>query len=93
MKISIKDSFRNRLLNQVEYIAQDSPRAARRFHQNIFKSIRDIAKNPYQCRKSIFFDDANIRDLIFKGYVIVFRINKNEIEVFGFVKYQTKPYD
>jgi len=41
----------------------------------------------------IYFDDTSIRDLIFKGYTIVFRIIDNTIEVFGFVKYQEKPID
>jgi hypothetical protein len=37
----------------------------------------------------MYFDDENIRDLIFKGYVIVYRIKPKEtiIENFGFIKY------
>jgi len=31
--------------------------------------------------------------IVFKGYTIVFRINKNRIEVFGFVKFQNNPTD
>jgi len=31
--------------------------------------------------------------LIFKGYTIVFRIAEENIEVFGFVKYQKEPTD
>ena len=34
---------------------------------------------PYGNRKSIFFDRDNIRDLVYKGYVIVYKIDdKNE---------------
>jgi hypothetical protein len=44
-------------------------------------------------RKSIYFENSNIRDLIFKGYTVVFRINEEQIEVFGFVKYQNNPTD
>ena len=49
---------------------------------------------PYSNRKSVFFDNKEIRDLIFKGYVIVYRINKKEetIEVFGFTKYENDPF-
>ena len=43
---------------------------------------------PYSYRKSIFFDREDIRDLVFKGYVITFVIKNNIIEVFGFIKYQ-----
>jgi len=29
---------------------------------------------PYKHRKSIYYDDENIRDLVFKGYTIVYMI-------------------
>ncbi len=55
--------------------------------------IKDIPNNPLWHRKSIYFDTKEIRDLIFKGYTIVFRITKNQIEIFGFVKYKNSPVD
>lgn len=55
--------------------------------------IKEVPQNPYKHRKSIYFEDLTIRDLIFKGYTVVFRINENQIEVFGFVKYQKNPKD
>jgi len=91
MRILFKDTFVYRLEKQLDYIALDSPAAARRFKNDLLKLIKTIPSNPYKNRKSIWFDDQNIRDLIFKGYTIVFRINNNIIEVFGFVKYQDSP--
>lgn len=88
MKIVFKETFQNRLENQIEYISQDSPLRARKFKSDLFKKIREIPKHPYIHRKSIYFDDETIRDLIFKGYTIVFRITEERIEVFGFVKFQ-----
>lgn len=93
MKISFKDTFIVRLGKQLDYIAIDSPSNARRFKNGLFKLIKRIPSNPFKHRKSIYFDDQNIRDLIFKGYTIVYRINNNVIEVFGFVKYQNNPVD
>ncbi len=48
---------------------------------------------PFKNRQSIYFNDDNIRDHSFKGYVIIYRINEeqNQIEVFGFIKYTNKP--
>jgi hypothetical protein len=48
---------------------------------------------PYKQRKSIYFENDEIRDMILKGYVIVYKINNTDdsIEVFGFLKYQEKP--
>jgi len=91
MKIVFKDSFVNRLENQVDFIAMNNPARARKFKNEIVNKLKSITQNPYQFRKSIYFDNKNIRDLIFKGYTIVFRINEETIEVFGFVKYQDKP--
>lgn len=92
MKILYKDTFIDRLANQIEYIASDSPGRARKFKNELLKCIREIPENPYKHRKSIYFNDNNIRDLIFKGYTIVFRISHDQIEVFGFVKYQKDPF-
>ena len=63
------------------------------FKNELIEKIKTISNNPYQYRKSIYFDNDLIRDLIYKGYTVVFRINKNVIEVFGFVKHQEKPTD
>jgi len=95
MIIRIKDSFKARLSRQVEFIAHDSPVRARKFKKDIIKEIKNILPKPYKHRQSIYFEDKNIRDLIYKGYTIVFRINIEEktIEVFGFVKYQETPTD
>jgi len=49
---------------------------------------------PYQNRKSIFLDNNEIREFIYKGYVVVYKIDKpkDTIEVFGFTKYEMKPF-
>jgi len=90
MKIKVLQRFSNKLAKQVEYIAKDKPIAARKFKIEIINLLENISLNPYLNRKSIYFDDSNIRDIIYKGYVIVYRINKTQqrIEVFGFIKYQ-----
>ena len=95
MKLKFKSTFTERLSRQVSYIANDSPSRARKFKNDLIRQLKKIPKNPYAFRKSIYFDDKNIRDLIFKRYCIVFRINiaENSIEIFGFTKYQENPTD
>lgn len=92
MKIIFTELFFSRLEDIIEFIAEDSTNQARKFKTNIFKEIRTLQKFPYRCRKSIYFDDENIRDLIFKGYSITYRIKETTIEVFGITKYQDNPY-
>ncbi len=94
MKLKITDSFRDKLNDQIKFIAKDKPSAARKFKTELLKRIREIPRTPYRNRKSIFFDRNEIRDLIFKGYIIVYKINEKEniIEVFGFTKYEDNPF-
>ena len=93
MKIVFKDTFVIRLENQIEYISRDSPKRPRKFKSELLRNIKKIPSNPYLYRKSIYFREESIRDLIFKGYTIVFRITAENIEVFGFLKHQKEPTD
>ena len=94
MRLKISKSFKDKLNDQVEFIAKDKPSAARKFKSEIVQRIKEIPQMPYKNRKSIFFDREDIRDLIYKGYIVVYKINEREktIEVFGFTKYEEDPF-
>jgi hypothetical protein len=92
MKILFKETFISRLEKQIDFIALDNPGNARKFKNELISRIREIPSNPFRYRKSIFFNDPKIRDLIYKGYTVIFRIS-GIIEVFGFVKFQQNPID
>ena len=68
--IVFKGSFQNQLEGQIEYIAKDSSSRARNFKSELFKKIKRIPQHPYSYRKSIYFENETIRDLIFKGYTM-----------------------
>jgi len=95
MKISITEDFKSKLADQAEFIARDKPGAARKFKNELLKRIKEIPKMPKKHRKSIFFENENIRDLIYKGYTIVYRIKEEEriIEVFGLTKFEKNPFE
>lgn len=42
---------------------------------------------PYKCRKSLYADDENIRDFIFKGYTIPYIIEDEAIVVLTIFKH------
>lgn len=92
-KIVFTHSFTLRLEKQIRFIAINNPQNARRFKNSLLARIKEIAQNPYACRKSIYFDNKEIRDLIYKGYTIVYVITDINIEVFGFLKHQKDPTD
>jgi plasmid stabilization system protein ParE len=88
MKINYDPKFTEKLERQIQYIAGDKPIAAKKFRSRIINNIKKIPKNPWMNRKSYYFDDLNIRDLITEGYSISYKIEEDEIVVFGFLKWE-----
>jgi plasmid stabilization system protein ParE len=83
MKIIRSRKFTNSLLGILRHISKDKISASKRFEDELNKQIKSIPHFPYKHRQSIYFDDKNIRDLIFKGYTIIYEINteNNTIEI------------
>jgi len=69
------------------YIAKDSQNNANRFKQELKLEIENIPHFPYKCRQSIWFDNENNRDLIFKGYTIPYLIQKDTIVIIDIFKW------
>jgi plasmid stabilization system protein ParE len=90
MTVNISNEFLKLLTDQVRYIYKDKPRAALKFRKDLLKNIKKDLKQPFHFKKSIYFDDENIRDYVFKGYTSVYEIDvmQNTVFVFGFIKYK-----
>jgi plasmid stabilization system protein ParE len=89
MKVSFEEKFIEKLNDQVRYISKDKPQAARKFKTDLIRNLRKDLKQPFHFKKSRYFDNENIRDYVFKGYISVYEINvqQNCIVVFGFIKH------
>ncbi len=74
----------------LEYIAVDKKSAAVNFYRELNTKIKTLKDFPYLYRKSLYFDDDNIRDLIYKGYSVPYQIDKenDKIVIIGITKYQ-----
>jgi len=90
LNIIKRDSFTESLDRILDYIAEDSLERAFGFADELEEKLSQVPHVPYKFRKSIYFDDENIRDYIFKGYVIPYLIdeNKDEIAVLDIIKYR-----
>ncbi|MDP5201603.1 type II toxin-antitoxin system RelE/ParE family toxin [Flavobacterium sp. DG2-3] len=90
MTIKISKSFLELLKDQVKYIYKDKPKAALKFRKDLLKNIKKDLIHPFHFKKSIYFENENIRDYVFKGYVAIYEINSKEniVTVFGFIKYR-----
>ena len=75
----------------MEYIAQDSVQRAIHFQHELDKMIENCVHFPYKYRKSIYFNDDHIRDLIFKGYVIPYVVDEENatLTVLGIIKWKS----
>ena len=93
MKVKYTHTFSLRLEKQIRYLNKHNKSAAKRFYNGLISKINQVAVNPYICRKSIYFNDNSIRDLVYKGHTVVFSINDDTIEVFGLVRYQENIVD
>ncbi len=90
MQIIFKDSFSKSLDSILDYIAEDGLSRAIKFNQQLHKQIKNIPSMPYKYRKSYYYDNEEIRDMIFKGYTIPYLINEEHIVILDIFKWIDK---
>ncbi len=77
MQIKFDKKFEINLNLILEYIAKDKLEASKKFKKDLFKQIKNLPNYPYKFRKSFYFDNDEIRDMIFKRYTVVYEIDLN----------------
>lgn len=78
MKIILTDDFIESVGNITDFIAEDSIDRAIDFHNTLFDKLDELDYMPYKFRKSLCYNDNNIRDFIFKGYVAPYFIDESK---------------
>jgi addiction module RelE/StbE family toxin len=81
MRISYSKNSQKELREIKNYISKFNPENAKRFIKKLKNNIENIPNFPYKYRKSIYFDDENIRDMIIDGYTIIYEIKNDKIMV------------
>ncbi len=83
MQINRSRRYINSLFEILDFIAQDNISASENFLDKLDECISNLPNFPYKYRKSLYFHDDNIRDMIYKGYTVVYRMNleKNSIDI------------
>ncbi|MDX9813392.1 MAG: type II toxin-antitoxin system RelE/ParE family toxin [Sulfurimonadaceae bacterium] len=90
MKIVFAPQYKAQLLSIIAFIAKDKKTAATDFKNELQFKISQLKTYPKIYRQSIYSNDENIRDLIFKGYTIVYEIKKNQIDILDIFKWIDK---
>ena len=91
MKIVRDPLFDQYLADILDFIATDSLENALTFLDELEEKINQI-HYPYMYRKSYFYSDEKVRDLIFKGYVVPYLVDKerNQLVILDIFKYIDK---
>ena len=76
MKIKYAPKFSKDVDNIINFIVLDSVERALGFYNDLMAEIQKVGYMPYSFRKNLILHDESVRDLIFKGYVIRFRIDE-----------------
>jgi len=92
LKIIESEKFKLNLQIITKRIKEDKQSAAIQFAKELKVTIVNLNNSPYKYRKSFYFDDDNIRDMTYKGYTIVYKIDiQNDILVVADIFNQNKP--
>jgi toxin ParE1/3/4 len=70
-----------RLFEIEDFISQDSPDRARKFVDQIIEHTGSLSDNPLSGRTVPEISNPDIRELIFKKYRIVYRINGKYLDI------------
>jgi len=76
VKIIKDEYFTQNVEYIIMYIADDSKTRARNFRNNLHKKLNSLDNFPYKFRKSIYFDNENIRDYVFMGYNVPYLVDE-----------------
>ena len=81
MKIIYSDDAKLNLISIKKFIKLDNINVANKFISKLKFTIEELDNFPYKYRKSIYFKDENIRDMIFNGYTIIYQIDKIQQQI------------
>ena len=87
MKIVYEKQFKMALLDITKYIARDKVGASSEFKKSLKLAIEHLPKNPKMYKHSNYFDDENYRDMTFKGYTIIYKLEDDSIKILDIFKW------
>ena len=86
MELVFSDESLNDLRAIRDFIALDFKARADDFITQMLFQIESAIDNPFRFRKSIYFEDECYRDMVFRGYTAVIRVDETVIVVLAVFK-------
>ncbi len=81
MHIVESEFFSEQLTSIAEFIAKDKKSSALFFLNTLKKEVTLLIEFPYMYKTSKYYDDTTIRDMTFKKYSIIYKVDKNRDEI------------
>ena len=82
--------FSIQLLSILRYIAKDKKFATVDFESELNQKINDLVYFPLKYRASFYFEDKAYRDIIYQGYTIIYKVEKEKILILEIFKWQNE---
>jgi len=73
--------YKRELRDIAFFIKKDKLSASIKFVQELKECINNLVNFPQKYRKSKYFENENIRDMIFSGYTVIYEIFEDRIEI------------
>ena len=81
MKVVWSPLALERAIEQAEFIAQDKPKAARRWLDGLFAATVKLASFPNSGRKTPELNDPTFREVQYESFRVLYRIGATQITV------------
>ena len=82
--------FSTQLLDILQYIAEDKKSAAIKFEKDLNALLGYLPNFPLKHRKSHYMNDEAYRDLIYKGYTVIYKVETDKILILEIFKWQNR---
>jgi len=86
MQIEVTQLFEEQLKAILEELLAIDVKLAKDFKLYLETIIINMPTKAKKYKKSIYFDDENIKDIDFQNYTIVFRVDRQNYKVLGIFK-------
>ena len=82
--------FSQQLHSILKQIGNDKVSASIQFEKELNQKIKNLIDFPYQYRASYYFEDSAYRDLIYKGYTVIYKVEAKRIVILEIFKWQDR---
>lgn len=79
--------YKKQLLSILRHIANDKVLASLKFEKELNIKINNLVDSPFICRPSYYFDDKAYRDMLYRGYTIIYKIETDKILILEIFKW------